>query len=220
MSNPPTMPVAVRGAAAAPLRWSARVRAAVSVLVALHVVALLVGPLSVPDSIVGRFLGQFYRPYLEIAYLNHGYKFFGPDPGPSHLVRYELELADGSRLKGIFPDRAEHWPRLLYHRHFMLSEFVMALSRPGDPGLPWEKQPLSQGQRVYARSYAHHLLEKHQGNRVTLYFVEHLIPSPKEVLDGMKLDDPRLYRTLKLGTYGADDFDDAVSTAMVAEARQ
>ncbi len=208
------------GAAAAPVRWSARVRAVVSVLVALHVVALLVGPLSVPDSIIGRFLGRFYRPYIEAAYLNHGYKFFGPDPGPSHMVRYELELADGGSRKGTFPDRGEHRPRLLYHRHFMLSEFVMALSGPADPRLEWEKQPLSEGQRVYARSYARHLLGKHQANRVTLYFVEHLIPSPEEVLGGMKLDDPRLYRTRKLGTYTADDFDVTIATAMVAEERQ
>ncbi|HVC94617.1 MAG TPA: hypothetical protein VND64_13040 [Pirellulales bacterium] len=220
MPNQPSNSVAPAGAAPAPMRWSPRVRALVSMLVALHVVALLVGPLSVPDSIMGRFLGRFYRPYLEVAYLNHGYKFFGPDPGPSHLVRYELELADGNRLKGVFPDRGEHWPRLLYHRHFMLSEFIMALSEPGDPRLPWEKQPLSERQRAYSRSYARHLLDKHEANRVTLYFVEHLIPSPQEVLDGMKLDDPGLYRTRKLGTYAADDFDDAVAVAKVAEERQ
>jgi len=207
------------GTPAAP-RWSPHVRAVVSVLVALHVVALLVGPLSVPDSIIGRFLGRFYRPYIEAAYLNHGYKFFGPDPGPSHMVRYELELADGGSLKGVFPDREEHRPRLLYHRHFMLSEFIMGLSSAGDPRLPWEKQPLSEGQRVYSRSYAQHLLEKHQATRVTLYFVEHLLPSPEEVLGGMKLDDQRLYRTRKLGTYTPDDFDDTVAAARDAEERQ
>ena len=36
-----------------------------------------------------------FRPYLEAAYLDHGYAFFAPDPGPSHLVRYELEFDDG-----------------------------------------------------------------------------------------------------------------------------
>jgi hypothetical protein len=49
-------------------------------------------------------------------YLDHGYFFFAPNPGPSHLVG----IRDQSVL---FPDRKEQWPRLLYHRYFMLSEF-------------------------------------------------------------------------------------------------
>jgi hypothetical protein len=196
-------------ATASPLVWGRRTRAVASVLIAVHALALLVGPLSVPASILGGFLQRFYRPYLEITYLNHGYKFFGPDPGPSHLVRYDLELVDGSHRTGTFPDRAEHWPRLLYHRHFMLSETIMNFAGPGDPRLPWEDQPLSQGQREFARAYARHLLAKHGARRVTLDLVEHLIPDPKDVLNGMKLDDSRLYRKRRLGTYDAGELGDA-----------
>lgn len=183
--------------------WSAPARIAVSVLLAWHVVGLLAWPLSVPQSILGDALRPIYRPYLEAAYLTHGYKFFGPDPGPSHLIRYDVQRADGSHVKGTFPDLNEHWPRLFYHRHFMLSEFVHSLPPDpnADPRLPWEGMPLSAEEKTYVRSYADHLLAANDGRSVSLELVEHLIPEPADVLRGMKLDDQRLYRVRPLGTF-------------------
>lgn len=181
--------------------WSARARWLVSIALVWHVLGLLVGPISSPPSILGDRLQRIYLPYLEAAYLNHGYKFFGPDPGPSHLVRYVIELADGERLEETFPDRKRHWPRLFYHRQFMLSEFVVGLAGDWDPGFDWEHQPLSPAQEAYIESYAQHLLAKHNAKRVTLYLVEHRLPSPQEVLDGMRLNDARLYRSRKLGSF-------------------
>jgi hypothetical protein len=55
-------------------------------------------------------------PYVDWMYLDHGYFFFAPNPGPSHLVGIRDQSV-------VFPDRKEQWPRLLYHRYFMLSEF-------------------------------------------------------------------------------------------------
>ncbi|HEV7221197.1 MAG TPA: hypothetical protein VGN42_00750 [Pirellulales bacterium] len=184
-------------------RWSAPARALATVLLAWHLVALLVGPLSAPRSILGDALRPLYRPYLEAAYLTHGYKFFGPDPGPSHLIRYDVERADGSHVKGVFPDLKQHWPRLYYHRHFMLSEFVNSLPPDAnfDPGLPWERRPLAAAEKVYVRSYADHLLAVHDGRGVSLELVEHLIPEPADVVQGMKLDDARLYRVRPLGEF-------------------
>jgi len=184
-------------------RWSAPARALASVLLAWHLLALLVWPLSIPQSILGDALRPIYRPYLEAAYLTHGYKFFGPDPGPSHLIRYDVERADGAHVKGVFPDRKEHWPRLYYHRHFMLSEFVNSLPPDAnfDPRLPWERRPLSAAEKVYVRSYADHLLAVNDGRSVSLELVEHLIPEPEDVVQGMKLDDARLYRVRPLGTF-------------------
>ena len=183
------------------ISWSPGVRWGVSAVLVWHLVGLLVGPISSPPSILGDRLQSVYGPYLQAAYLNHGYKFFGPDPGPSHLVRYVVEMADGERIEGTFPDRKIHWPRLLYHRHFMLSEFLVGLAGPWDPRFDWAKQPLSPPQEAYVESYAHHLLAKHGGKRVTLYLVEHRLATPKEVADGMRLDDPELYRSRKLGSF-------------------
>ena len=188
-------------AASPPIVWSPRARLLVTALLGWHLVGLIVGPISVPPSIVGERLRKGYLPYLQVLFLNHGYKFFGPDPGPSHLVRYEWLDADGEQHEGLLPSHDDHWPRLLYHRHFMLSEFVQAQSGEWNQRFDWEHQPLSPTQEVYVRSYANHLLKKHDARRVSLFLVEHRLPLPDEVLSGMKLSDPRLYRSRKLGTF-------------------
>ena len=98
-----------------------------SVLLALHVTALVVCPWSIERSPLAGRMWNVFRPYVEAAFLNHGYHFFAPQPGPSHLVRYELELADGKQVSGVIPNLEEEQPRLLYHRHFMLTEFLNML---------------------------------------------------------------------------------------------
>ncbi|HVW38678.1 MAG TPA: hypothetical protein VHB99_15295 [Pirellulales bacterium] len=186
--------------------WGPKAKIAVSLFLAWHLVGLLVWPLSVPQSILGDALRPIYRPYLEAAYLTHGYKFFGPDPGPSHLIRYDVERADGSHVQGVFPDRKEHWPRLYYHRHFMLSEFVHSMPPDAnlDPRIPWERRAMSAAEKTYVRSYADHLLAANKGRSVSLELVEHLIPEPGDVLRGMRLDDKQLYRVRPLGTFDRD----------------
>lgn len=198
---PCTRPNAGPKSHAASFAWSGRVRWLVSICLVWHLVGLLVGPISSPPSILGDRLQAIYLPYLQAAYLNHGYKFFGPDPGPSHLVRCVVELPDGERIEGTFPDRNVHWPRLFYHRQFMLSEFLIGMAGPWDPQFDWDRQPLSSPQEAYVKSYAHHLLSKSGGKRVTLYLVEHRLPTPREVIGGMRLDDSRLYRSRKLGSF-------------------
>lgn len=183
--------------------WSPAARWLASLALAWHFVGVLVGPISTPPSALGAFLQRFYRPYLQAVYLylDHGYKFFGPDPGPSHLVRYELVFPNGRRQEGVLPAIGEHWPRLLYHRYFMLSEFIHGLSGEWDPRFDEAHQPLSPPQRAYARSYADHLLAKYGAQRVTLYLIEHNIPLPEHVLRGVNLDDPQFYASRKLGTF-------------------
>jgi hypothetical protein len=189
--------------------WSLGARAAASAFLAYHLVALLFGPLSMsaPPPILAVLVEPALRWYIDALYLEHGYQFFAPEPGPSHLVRYELELRDGTRREGLFPNLAEHRPRLAYHRHFMLSEFVAFM--PGDVGaenaLPPDqvllRQPLSPRQQAYVESFARHLLHRHDAVRVRLYLRRHDFPSPQQVADGMKLDDPSLYRERLLGEF-------------------
>ncbi len=76
-------------------------------------------------------LGSSQASSIRISrqpFLGHGYRFFAPNPGPSHLVRYEVEFADGRTESHRFPDTQEQWPRLLYHRHFMVAEQVNQLA--------------------------------------------------------------------------------------------
>ena len=186
-----------------PVGWGRMSRLLASGLLAWHLIAVLLGPLSVPDAMIPAALAPIFRPYQQAVFINNGYKFFAPDPGPSHLVRYDLELADGSHQRGEFPSRLEQRPRLLYHRYFMLSEFLGNAS-PGpdwDPRLPWDRQPLAPWQREYAHSYGEHLLRVSGGRRVDLELVEHGITSPLRVLEGVRLDDPASYRSRPLGSF-------------------
>lgn len=187
---------------------SVAVRAIASVFIAYHVSAIIVAPWSAsPSSSLAQTAAIPFQPYLQLGYLNHGYHFFAPEPGPSHLVRYELEMPDGSVKKGTFPDKNEHQPRLFYHRHFMLTEFLMQFPPDEKSMRQWEKQPdwrlqqVTEGQRVLATGYADHLLHKHDAKRVKLYLVRHDFPSPMDVEAGMKLDDPQLYREKLLGSF-------------------
>jgi hypothetical protein len=149
-------------------------------------------------------------PYLRLAYLNHGYRFFAPNPGPSHLVRYEVDGAERGQISGTFPDPGELWPRLLYHRFFMISETVYNIEdpvsiRPVAGALSETELREFEEQRRTAdalvRSIARHLLEQHHGQRVRLFLREHRIPTPPQVLAGWKLNDPRLYRERPLGQF-------------------
>ena len=65
-------------------------------------------------------------PVHRALFMGHGYRFFAPNPSASHLVQYKVTRDDGTQVEGAFPDRDSMWPRLLYHRWFMLSETVFA----------------------------------------------------------------------------------------------
>ena len=104
-------------------------------LVFAHLLAVVAEPLfffSRSDFQTGpEFYGlrRWLAPYVDWMYLDHGYFFFAPNPGPNHLVALQEPIqgpGPPNSLRSesfVFPDRKEQWPRLLYHRYFMLSEF-------------------------------------------------------------------------------------------------
>lgn len=121
--------------------WPARARLLASLLIVLHLAAVFIAPLDFacrsPGSaspLTSTLMG-WLRPYVNFLYLNHGYAFFAPDPGPSHLVRYRIEFDNGREpVEGIFPDLQTQRPRLLYHRHFMLAETLYnSFTPPEEP---------------------------------------------------------------------------------------
>lgn len=125
--------------AAVPGSWSQPTRRIATLLILLHLSAVFVAPFAFACTTSGGSspfadgLMRWYRPYVDLMYLNHGYAFFAPDPGPSHLVRYRVEFADGRPpVEGIFPDLKTQRPRLLYHRHFMIAETLYNLYTPPD----------------------------------------------------------------------------------------
>lgn len=180
-----------RGDGSKPL--SRRVRSVVSVLLILHLVAIASAPLAMePASLPAQKVFGFFRPYLDAAFLNHGYHFFAPEPGPSHLIRYELTLSDGRVEQGIFPDADQQQPRLNYHRHFMLSEFANRLAVNESQQAALEE---------LSRSFARHLMSERNAESATLFLRRHYIPSPQQVREGLTLDADELYAERPLGTF-------------------
>ena len=173
------------------------VRATVSLLVALHVFAVFLGPWAMqPSSILAADSARVFQPYMDLLSLANGYRFFAPEPGPSHLVRYELTLADGTLKTGEFPDRRINWPRLLYHRYFMLSEFINTLGSP---------DAANERAEAFAKGYAQHLATEYDARSVRLYLRRHYVPRSGEVRQGMRLSDKSLYDERPLAVYTRDE---------------
>lgn len=207
--------VSALGAASSSGTWlpTTRWKIVLSVLIVLHLLAVTAEPLrfftrssrgTSPATDPARV---WLAPYVEFAYLNHGYFFFAPEPGPSHLLECRLEYGDAKfgdvevgRLR--FPDKRAQRPRLLYHRHFMLAEFLHQLHVPpvqstvvGD-----DRRLLADWQADRARyemirdSMTRHLVARYGADGAVIERVEHRLPSDVEVLtQRLPLDDPSLY---------------------------
>lgn len=151
-----------------------------------HVSAVFLAPLSLPPSsqlIEGITQHTAMQWYLDALYLNHGYYFFAPDPGPGHLIYYEVSDAQGRAIKqGHLPDWELHRPRLWYHRHFMLAEQV---------GGPFADEAW---QRRYLQAYARQLLREFEGESVRVRWIAHTPPDPQNMTYPVKLDAAGSYR--------------------------
>jgi hypothetical protein len=186
-----------------------------SVLLTLHLTAVFAAPWAnpPPSSELARLVAAGFYPYLRFMSLDNGYRFFAPDPGPSHLVRYEIELEDGAVHTGRFPELAAHRPRLLYHRYLMIAEILEALTSPNfeippqGPLLPEHQAFIFERRRraeLLQQSIARQLAREHPGaRRIRLYVVTHALPSPMDVENGMRLDDPALYRERLVGDFAS-----------------
>ncbi|TWT41569.1 hypothetical protein [Botrimarina hoheduenensis] len=158
---------------------STTLRVAIGVAVSWHLLCVFISPFSVrPSSELAERLAQgpWIRWYTDPLYLNHGYHFFGPEPPINQLMRYAVYDENGAELAtGEFPNKSEQWPRLYYHRHMMLAD--QADLAPG--------QSIEEAVRLSLRSYARHLLRKHDGAEARVNCVRHALLDPQEVLRGV-----------------------------------
>jgi hypothetical protein len=160
------------------------IRRFISVWLVIHIAAIIIAPAAMPPaSPLFQSAWMTARPYLETFYLNHGYHFFAPEPSFSTLVSYHADLPDGTQLEERMPNRGI-WPRLLYHRHFMLTEFLTFHS--------------NEVQLQLCESYQAHLRHKHRVEEVTMTKVEHLLPSQFHILDGGSLQHEELWVSIPL----------------------
>lgn len=192
---------------------SFRLRLALSALLLVHVLAVLVPPFTFATSSGPGLASPFatpiiaiLQPYIDSLFLDHGYFFFAPNPGPSHLMRAKLEFADGRPDEElVFPDRRRHKPRLLYHRHFMLaeqlhSEFAPPNPPPGianDPEQRARWEGLRQLYEMRKNSFEEHLKATYGASRVTVHRIEHRLFGPSEFQQSRRpLDEADTYREL------------------------
>ncbi len=189
--------------------WPRWLRVVVSCLLLVHLGAVFVPPFAFATqgpsgpSPFAAWVAEWFRAYFQPMFLDHGYAFFAPEPGPSHLLRCRLEFADGRPdVELIFPDRTKQKPRLLYHRHFMLAEQLHAMFAPETPPATSDPQVINAWRRDRERyvrrrdSFAAHLRAVYGAERVEITRVEHRIPSPEQHFEGLKLTDPTLYDDL------------------------
>ncbi len=114
--------------------WTSTRRGLVSLGLLIYLFIVVMGPVTNPiytEELTGP-LGRVLAPAHQAMYLGHGYRFFAPDPGPSHMLVFRVSRNDGSQVDARFPDKNVIWPRLMYHRWFMLSETIFEEYR----GLP------------------------------------------------------------------------------------
>jgi hypothetical protein len=165
--------------------WTAPRRAVASLAILVYLAAVVLAPLAAPppaSELAGRLI-QPFRPLIGLLHLGHGYRFFAPDPGPGHSIRWTIEMPDGSSRSGSIPDRDGDHPRLLYHRRFMISEKIAALVPPDDAPEA-VRQDARREWLPLVKGVAGQLLARHGGTQVTLEMVEHYLPTPEEVIRG------------------------------------
>ncbi len=184
------------------------------VLAAVHLLGVLAEPLRffsrselgvAPDF---GWLGETAKPYSQWLYLDHGYFFFAPNPGPGHLIRcslsrekdVELTESEASASTRFFPNRKLDWPRLRYHRYFMLSEFYNSRYAPRQvtDELKKDSEFLARwtfDNDLYLQiqtSMTKSLKHSTGATQVDLRRLERLLPDPPQILrEGFALDDPR-----------------------------
>ena len=169
-------------------RWMFRL---VNVWLILHLTGIITAPATVgPSSQTSRNVWEAVAPYLQGLYLNHGFHYFAPQPGSSNLVSWTVTRKDGTTETGRFPN-FDIKPRLNYHRHFMLSEFL----GNSPPDL----------QMVIARGFARNLCREHDGESVSISTIRHDLPSMERVRAGGKLNDSDLYEEQPLGHFTREE---------------
>ncbi len=169
--------------------WPAWARGLVSLLLVWHLAAIFLAPFSQPPtSRLVAFLAQnpVVRAYTDPLYLNHGYSFFAPEPGPGHVIEYTLFDSTGNQLEtSRFPSKREQWPRLNYHRFMMLADQLDA----------FPSEELREPRAKYMlTNYALQILREHPtADRAIARRLVHFMPTRADFLNGVALDDPKLW---------------------------
>ncbi len=168
-----------------PRDWSRAAKLSASAAILLYLALVAVPPLAgpSPSSELAARMIQPLRPLVGALYLGHGYRFFAPDPGPGHAIRWSMRMPDGSTRGGMLPDPAVDRPRLLYHRRFMIAEKLSGMVPAADAPEGVRREAKPRWQPLVA-GVAGQLLRRHGGTEVELTMVEFDLPTPEASIAG------------------------------------
>ena len=148
-------------------RWMRRLA---SLFLAFHVAAIIVAPASVePTSPFWLSGWEIVRPYAQMVFLDQGWNFFSPEPGPSTLISFHAKTDDGEVINRRLPNK-EIQPRLLYHRHFMVTSYM---------GYQAEED-----QELICEGFLSHIKAKYNTEEVEFTKWVHLLPSQDHIRNG------------------------------------
>jgi len=177
---------------------------ALNAAIMFHLIAICAAPVSVsPASELEQSLWVSVSPYVQLLYQNNGFHFFAPNPEGAHTVIYTVAYEDGSTEQGKFPHR-KIWPRLLYHRHLMLSESLASME--------------GERRERMIRDFAYQVCKDHEAQQVTLSLLRHEIAFRERIIAGGSLFDEDLYQEIPLGTFTWADLSATSSENSVATA--
>ncbi len=166
----------------------------INVWLIFHLMGIFLPAASVepsPDFLRSAF--WTFRFYPQLLFMDHGYHFFSPDPGDSTLVRYVAKSKDQPHRRGRYPHK-QIWPRLLYHRYFMLTEAV-----------PRYAEVESRLFELQAQAYAKRIAESHQAESVELFRVTHHMTAANSFRAGRSLNDPESLDEERIGEFSWPD---------------
>jgi hypothetical protein len=189
-----------------------KIQILVLIIVAMHLLCVLAEPLrffsrsEVRTAPEFGLLARTTRPYCQWMYLNHGYFFFAPNPGPGRLIECKLgSPSDENQRAMLVPDKQKPWPRLLYHRYLMFAEFYNSRYAPKQISaeMKADKETVarwaadfdmySQVQQSVLKSLKHATGE----SEIELRRIERLLPTPDVVLgEKVSINDKRFLETL------------------------
>jgi len=178
--------------------WPRLLKIAASLAIVVYLAVVIVPPLAGPPpaSDLARAALDPLRPLVHALGLDHGYRFFAPNPGPGHAIRWTVTRPDGATVSGSIPDRDADWPRLLYHRRFMVPEKLAARVPPTDAPEQVQRDARADWEPL-ARGVARNVLRATDGHTVRLELVEFYLPDPGETQRGERGADI----VVSLGTY-------------------
>lgn len=153
---------------------------AINALLIWHVFAIAISPSAMPPaSPLLADASNVARPYNQALFLNHGYHYFAPNPGASSLLEFEAATGNDVPQLERIPNPDEYFPRLRYHRFFMLAENVWSFG--------------GEAQKEFIEAYARHFAEKMDADSISVIAVSHDPAPMRRIMAGGDLTHPTSY---------------------------